>query len=148
MKVRLKSVQPTYKSWQEAFLAGVESTEPVSGLTHNYYRYPGRFSPEFARATILTFSDPGDIVFDPFMGGGTTLVEALANGRHSVGSDISSLSRFVASVKTTVLSDHQLWRIERWVELLLPSLNLRHPAIRAETWRNDGYQRHIPWPIR
>jgi hypothetical protein len=148
MNEALKCAQPTDKSSQETFLAAVESTEPVSGLTHNYYRYPGRFSPEFARATILTFSDPGDIVFDPFMGGGTTLVEALSNGRHSVGSDISSLSRFVASVKTTLLSNQELRRIERWVESLVPSLNLRYPAIRAETWRKAGYQRHIPWPIR
>jgi len=37
----------------------------VSGLTHNFYRYPARFSPAFSRAVILAFSEHGDTVFDP-----------------------------------------------------------------------------------
>jgi hypothetical protein len=32
----------------------------VSGLTHDFYRYPARFSPLFARAAIEAFSKPGD----------------------------------------------------------------------------------------
>jgi hypothetical protein len=51
----------------------------VSGLTHDLYRYPARFSPLFARAAIETFTEPGDTVLDPFAGGSTTLVEALAS---------------------------------------------------------------------
>jgi DNA modification methylase len=63
---------------------------PVSGYTHNFYRYPARFSPKFVRAVIKAFSEPGDLVLDPFMGGGTTLVEALAQGRSAIGVDIRS----------------------------------------------------------
>ena len=48
----------------------------VKGLTHEFYRYPARFSPTFVREFIETFTKPGDWVFDPFVGGGTTLVEA------------------------------------------------------------------------
>ena len=50
---------------------------PVSGLTHNFYRYPARFSPAFVGEAIFALSSPGDWVMDPFVGGGTTLVEAL-----------------------------------------------------------------------
>ena len=64
--------------------------QPVSGLTHRFYRYPARFSPIFARACIEAFSKPGDLVLDPYMGGGTTVVEAMALGRQAVGSDINS----------------------------------------------------------
>ena len=67
----------------------------VSGLTRNFYRYPARFSPKFVRAAIEIFSKPGDLVLDPFMGGGTTVVEALALGRKAIGTDISSLAVFV-----------------------------------------------------
>ena len=87
---------------------GISSTDPVSGLTHNFYRYPARFSPDFVRSVLLEFSDIGDLVYDPFMGGGTTLVEAASLGRHCIGTDISSLAAFIARVKTTVLSDAQL----------------------------------------
>jgi DNA modification methylase len=55
---------------------GIHNSEAVKGYTHNFYRYPARFSPVFARAVIEVFTRPGDTVFDPFMGGGTSLVEA------------------------------------------------------------------------
>jgi hypothetical protein len=43
--------------------------DPVGGLTHGFYRYPARFSPEFAKAAIQLFSKPGQFVLDPYMGG-------------------------------------------------------------------------------
>src|SRR5581483_9707933 len=92
---------------------GICSQDRVSGLTHNFYRYPARFSPEFVRAVIREFTQEGDVVFDPFMGGGTTLVEAMAMGRNALGTDISSLATFIAQVKTTVFSDKQLSSVER-----------------------------------
>ena len=80
----------------QKFLTSVHSTAPVAGHTHNFYRYPARFSPQFARAAIETFSKPGDTIFDPFTGGGTTAVESLLAGRRFVGCDVNSLARFVA----------------------------------------------------
>ena len=72
--------------------------EPISGLTHQFYRYPARFSPRFVRTAIEEFSSPGDTVLDPYMGGGTTIVEAYANGRQAIGNDVNSLAVFVARV--------------------------------------------------
>jgi DNA modification methylase len=37
---------------------------------------------------VKTFSQPGDVVCDPFLGGGTTAVAALANSRRFTGCDI------------------------------------------------------------
>lgn len=133
------------ESWDariSGFLAAVHSQEPVTGLTHNFYRYPARFSPQFARAAIEVFSEPGDVVLDPFMGSGTTLVEASALGRHSLGSDISALAVFLARVKTTPLSEKDLLAIKNWAYGLREHLNLRRPAIRAKRWQASGYQRH------
>ncbi|OGO20141.1 MAG: hypothetical protein A2144_12230 [Chloroflexi bacterium RBG_16_50_9] len=83
----------------------LHSKHRVVGLTHNFYRYPARFNPELARQLISEFSLPGDYVLDPFIGGGTTIVEALAAGRRSLGVDINDLACFVTQVKTTPLSD-------------------------------------------
>jgi len=132
----------------DAFVSAVHSGEPVKGFTHSFYRYPGRFSPLFARAAIQAFTEPGDVVLDPFMGGGTTLVEAAALGRHSVGTDISSLAVFLAEVKTTSLSEADLRRVADWARSLPPFLNLRRPPVRALEWQRAGYQRNLPWRIR
>ncbi len=92
------------------------STEQVSGLTHNFYRYPARFSPVFAREAIETFTTPGQVVLDLFVGGGTTVVEASYLGRKSIGVDISSLATFVSSVKTTPLSETSATIVQRFAE--------------------------------
>jgi DNA methylase len=63
-------------SAQAALVAGARELEPVRGLTHGFYKYPARFSPSFVRAAIQTFTQPGDLVLDNHVGGGTTLVEA------------------------------------------------------------------------
>ena len=104
--------------------------------------------PLFARAAIEAFSNPGDVILDPFMGGATTLVEARAMGRHAIGGDINSLSVFLSRVKTTPLSDGDLGRIEDWVCGLPEHLNLHRPPVRVESWQAAGYQRNLPWPIR
>jgi 23S rRNA G2445 N2-methylase RlmL len=84
----------------KAIIGAAHDGTPVSGLTHGYYRYPARFSPLFVRAVIAAFTKTGDWVIDPFAGGGTTLVEAMAAGRNALGIDISSLATFVSEAKT------------------------------------------------
>jgi len=106
-------------------LEGIHSTEPVAGLTHNFYRYPARFSPQFARVIISEFTRPGDWVLDPFMGGGTSLVEACALGRNVVGCDVNSLAVFVTKAKTSILSESDLSVVARWFHAFLEESNLR-----------------------
>ena len=62
-------------------LETLQSPRPVEGFTHNFYRYPARFAPEFVREVVSEFSREGDCVLDTFMGGGTTIVEAIVAGR-------------------------------------------------------------------
>ncbi|MBA7476776.1 hypothetical protein ES707_12171 [subsurface metagenome] len=94
----------------------LQSRHPVEGFTHNFYRYPARFAPEFAREAIMQFSNEGDCVLDAFMGGGTTIVEAVAIGRTALGTDINPLAHFIATVKTTPLSSRDQERILGWAE--------------------------------
>jgi DNA modification methylase len=86
----------------------------TSGKSHNFYHYPARFSPSIAEAVIETFSAPGDLVLDPFMGGGTAIIEGLALGRRMLGMDINALAHFVARVRTTPLSPFDSALIRRW----------------------------------
>jgi hypothetical protein len=100
----------------------------VSGWTHNFYRYPARFSPRFAAAAIECFSKPDDIVADPYMGGGTAIVEGLVAGRHVVGNDLNSLAAFVTKVKISPLAASDVSAIKRWAAKNVPGFSYRVPA--------------------
>src|SRR4051812_37287822 len=97
-----------------ALLEALRSTQYVGGYSHTFYRYPARFHPDFAREAIRQFSRPGDLILDPFVGGGTTIVEALVEGRRAIGLDINPLARFVTLVKTTPLSRGDVDAIRGW----------------------------------
>jgi site-specific DNA-methyltransferase (adenine-specific)/site-specific DNA-methyltransferase (cytosine-N4-specific) len=49
------------------------------------------FPVELPEFFIKAFSDTGDMIFDPFMGSGTTMIAAEKNGRHSCGTEISPM---------------------------------------------------------
>ena len=78
-------------------------------LTHGIHKYPAKFFPELPRWIIERYSDKGDTILDPFMGSGTTNLEASLLGRHSIGVDVDPFSRFIASVKTTVVPYNDLF---------------------------------------
>lgn len=125
-------------------------TKPVSGLTHDFYRYPARFSPNFVRHVIQLFTKPGDLILDPFVGGGTTVVEARALGRRAVGIDINGLATFVSKTKTTLLSKTDTEEIMRWLNKLPKELNLHIRSTTDDEWFD--YYRNIvckqTWPIQ
>lgn len=134
---------------QEALLiAGARDMQAVRGLTHTFYRYPARFSGVFARAAISAFTRPGDLVMDPYVGGGTTLVEALALGRHAVGVDISSLAEFVATIKTTIYTDREFEILDEWARSLPEAINLHKPSIHFHDYYDRGYYKHLDHPKR
>lgn len=129
-----------------ALLAALHSKARVSGSTHVFYRYPARFSPQFARAVIENFSLPGDVVLDPFVGGGTSAVEAISTGRSFIGSDLNPLACFVSRTKITALSESQLSAVEQWAAASSATTRVRDGDLTAPGW--DEYTRNIPWHLR
>lgn len=53
------------------------------------YKHPAMFPEQLAEDHIISWSDKGDLVFDPFVGSGTTCKMALKNNRKFVGFEIS-----------------------------------------------------------
>jgi len=119
----------------ELYSDSLHSSKKVAGLTHSYYHYPARFPPEFVRESILNFSQPGDYVLDAFMGGGTTIVEAIANGRNAIGFDISPLAHFITAVKTTPLSNRDKDSLLEWASRINIG-NVPNTQIEANELRN------------
>jgi hypothetical protein len=125
-----------------SFLEAVHCPLPVTGHTHNFYRYPACFSPHFARAAIQAFTQPGDTVLDPFMGGGTSAVESLLAGRKFIGCDLNPLAVFVSLVKTTPLSKADVRELTNWADFVQDYVNLHTPNDAHADWA--AYQRHLP----
>jgi DNA modification methylase len=70
-------------------------------LTHWIYPYKGKFHPQMIRALLNIIGlKEGDTVLDPFIGSGTTAVEAQVLGINCVGIDISPLCILQSKVKT------------------------------------------------
>ncbi len=57
--------------------------------------YRACFKPQLPRFFIQKLTNPGDTVLDPFMGRGTTLIEAVLENRQAVGCDINPLSKIM-----------------------------------------------------
>jgi len=133
-------------------LKAANSRERVTGFTHDFYNYPARFSPILIREIISQYTDPGDLVLDPFMGGGTTLIEAKLLNRESIGFDISTLSSFVTNVKVNPLVEAKFPFFNDWMNETINLLNCRKDVVRPEEWISRGYQRNLTgkevWPIR
>ena len=76
---------------------------------HRLHPYKGKFIPQLVQYFLddhvntfkkEVFFKEGDVVLDPFMGSGTTLIQAAELGIHSIGIDISEFNCLIAKVKS------------------------------------------------
>lgn len=118
---------------------------------HEFYRYPARFSPMFAAAAIEAFTQPNELIVDPFVGGGTTAVEAQRLGRAVVAADLNPLAAFVTNVKTTLLDDAQLRLVKEWL-VRAGRIRMTDPEPPADLWDAGGYFKDLraagTWRLR
>ncbi len=74
-------------------------------LTHWFYPYKGKFHPQMIRALFNCMQiSEGDTILDPFIGSGTTALEAQLLGINSIGIDISEVCYLISKVKTSSLN--------------------------------------------
>ena len=79
------------------------TNEDTQYASHNIHRYSGKFIPQIARKVIELTTEAGELVLDPYLGSGTTALEAKMLGRHCIGIDINPLAILISEVKTMVL---------------------------------------------
>jgi SAM-dependent methyltransferase len=68
-------------------------------LTHGLHRFPAKYIPQVPRWALREFARPGDVVLDPFLGSGTTSVEAASFPVASVGVEFDPLALEIARAK-------------------------------------------------
>lgn len=67
---------------------------------HSLCSYLGAFPPSLANYFIKYFTDKNDLVFDPFSGRGTTVLESRILGRKSLGSDLNPIALALSRAKS------------------------------------------------
>jgi len=88
------------------------------GGVHFFHHYTAKFIPQIPEKFIRKYSKGGDIVLDPFMGCGTTLVVAKLLGNHSYGVDTNPLAIKITKAKTMVVNEKIVEEIDdflRWI---------------------------------
>jgi SAM-dependent methyltransferase len=99
--------------------------------THPLHAFAARCPPPLVDWAISQFSDATEVVLDPMVGSGTSLVEAALLGRRAWGADIDPLARLLAKAKATPVALAEFDEAVRQVEALLPQLHA------ADEWRPD-----------
>lgn len=84
--------------------------------THCFHSYPAMMIPQVAGRLIETYGENTKLLFDPYCGTGTSLVEANLRGIEAVGTDLNPLARLIAKTKTTPIKKQTL-------DLLLKDFN-------------------------
>ncbi len=121
-------------SWSEDELPQVERTKHV----HSLHPYLGKFIPQLVEVFLTRYFSPGDSIYDPFVGSGTTLVEANAFGATAVGCDISAFNCLLSKVKTARYSLGELELALRGTLEDARRLLDRKPG-RANGWLSQWY---------
>ena len=83
-------------------MAGKLKNIPAKAHPPHYmmHRYWGRKPHNVVNEYLRFYSKKGDVILDPFMGSGVTIIEALKEERNAVGIDLNPLSQFI--VKGTI----------------------------------------------
>lgn len=71
-------------------------------ITHCYHDYPARMIPQVAAKLIDLYGYDSKVLFDPYCGTGTSLVEGLVRGIDVIGTDLNPLARMIAEAKTSL----------------------------------------------
>ena len=71
--------------------------------SHNFHSFPAKFPPQLPRKFIEGLTKPGEVVLDPMMGSGTTMLETFLAQRQAIGFDIDPLALMIGKVKVTSL---------------------------------------------
>lgn len=144
-------------NWELSFshLRESDTTKHV----HRLHPYKGKFIPQLVEYFLdqhlntlkkEIFFKEGDIILDPFMGSGTTLVQSSELGLHSIGIDVSDFNCLISKVK---LEEYDLFTLNYTAENLLTKTKSFSEKVFDDTFDkelknrlNDFNKKHFPNP--
>ncbi|MCH9757823.1 MAG: site-specific DNA-methyltransferase [Proteobacteria bacterium] len=113
----------------------------IHRIRHNKRRdsHPCQLPPHLLERIILMSTDVGDVVFDPFMGTGTTAIAAKKLGRHYIGSEIDKEYVSIAKDKiaTTMPTTHEEAYISKYLGNIITIRDVDAIQIMAEKKKEE-----------
>lgn len=122
---------------------------PIANLdraTHFIHPYPAKLLQNipifFLNNKLLSM--PGDVVYDPFSGSGTVMLESGLSGRKGFGDDINPFATLLAKVKCTPLCEHQIRNgFEQIKYKFTYSRNTEHDVVNSNYWYTERTKREL-----
>ncbi|MCP4807886.1 MAG: hypothetical protein GY913_24750 [Proteobacteria bacterium] len=110
--------------------------------THGFHTYPAGLHPDSAGILLDGYSGA---VYDPFTGGGTTLVEAMVQGRTTYGTDLSPIAVLVSTARTQLCDLEKVQRFRGQGRRIAEGAKRydqlpRNPAVVAQ---KSWYDKHV-----
>jgi tRNA G10 N-methylase Trm11 len=113
--MRTKAIKKTIKVKEPEIIYQTEVTKRIDEswdfrkantkeYTHCFHSYPAMMIPQVARRLIQDYGIGAKLLFDPYCGTGTSLVEANLQGINAIGTDLNPLARLIAITKTTKIN--------------------------------------------
>ena len=95
----MENEQENFKSWDF-------KESDTKEFTHCIHTYPAMMIPQIARRLIYLYGKESKTLLDPFMGSGTSLVEAslVPHIKEAYGFDLNPLAYLISKVKTTPIN--------------------------------------------
>ncbi|MCW4573384.1 DNA methylase [Venenivibrio stagnispumantis] len=117
-------------SWDLSFdwLSEKERTKHV----HRLHPYKGKFIPQLVEYFLSKFFKEGDIILDPFVGSGTTLIQANEMNIHSIGIDISEFNTIITEVKFSRVNISELQKVINNILKILKNYEKNNQIIEFE----------------
>lgn len=92
--------------------------------------YPAKFTVDLAMDYISKYTKENDIVYDPFVGSGTTLLTSKYLNRNAFGTDINFIAILISKAKTLKFNDENLKNLEQFINNF--EINYKEQVVNVE----------------
>lgn len=141
------------KNYKKISIFNEEFTN-TSNLNHGLHSYPAKFPPQIPAKILDEYAKENFLIFDPFCGSGTTLVEASIRNLSSIGNDINPIALLISSVKTTRYREEDLQKSDLIVENIVNDFNVNQKNLETsikfdnkDHWFQKNVQKEIEFII-
>ena len=149
---RLSRLHSSGRPVRVDFREMVGNSSAAERFTHRFHPYPAKLLLNiplfFLNCSQLV--RPGSVVYDPFCGSGTVLVEALVRGVRACGSDSNPLARLITRAKTTLVSEDSVLNALETIRANLPRKSGPVPegSVELERWFSPGVRLRLARLLR